>query len=58
VSNDLWVWLGGITSLFLVLIVLQNYKGVAGILGGLGSLYGVAAVNSAKPTPGNTGPTP
>ena len=48
--KDLATWLGGITSLFLVLIVLQNYKGVAGILKGLGGLYGTAAnASSAHP---------
>jgi hypothetical protein len=47
-GGQLWTFLGGITMLFLVLIVLQNYKGVAGILGGLGSLYGTAAKASSS----------
>ena len=49
-SGQLWTFMGGITTLFLVLIVLQNYKGVAGILSGFGSLDGAAAkASSAHP---------
>ena len=36
-------WLGGITTIVLVGVVLTNYKGVAAILNGLGNLYGAAA---------------
>jgi hypothetical protein len=36
-------WLGGITTVVLVGVVLTNYKGVAAILNGLGNLYGAAA---------------
>jgi len=48
-GGQLWNWLGGITTLFLVGIVLVNYKGVAAILGGLAILYGTAASASAPP---------
>lgn len=49
-GGQLWTFMGGITALFLTLIVLQNYKGVAGILTGFGSLYGAAAnASSAHP---------
>ena len=46
-GGQLWTFAGGITALFLTLIVLQNYKGVAGILTGFGSLYGAAAKSSS-----------
>ena len=49
-GGQLWTFMGGITALFLTLIVLQNYKGVAGILTGFGNLYGAAAnASSAHP---------
>ena len=41
-------WAGGITTLFVIVVVLNNSKGVAGILNSLGGLYG-HATSAAKP---------
>ena len=48
-AGQLWNWLGGITTIVLVGIVLSNYKGVSSILGSLAILYGAAA-SAAHPS--------
>jgi hypothetical protein len=42
-------WLAGITTLFIVAIVVSNTKGVANIITGLGNLYG-SVIPGFKPT--------
>jgi hypothetical protein len=42
-QGSVWNWLGGITTIVLVGVVLSNGANVANILKGLGSLYGAAA---------------
>lgn len=42
-GSGLFGFLGGITTIVLVGVVLSNYKGVAGIMNGLGGLYTAAA---------------
>lgn len=42
-GGSVFGFLGGITTIVLVGVVLSNYKGVAAILNGLGGLYGAAA---------------
>lgn len=42
-GSGVFKFLGGITTIVLVGVVLSNYKGVAAILNGLGGLYGAAA---------------
>ena len=47
-GGGLFAFLGGITTLFVIVVVLNNSKGVAGILNSLGGLYGHATA-AAKP---------
>jgi hypothetical protein len=42
-GGGLFKFLGGITTLFVVAVVVSNGKGVGQILNGLGNLYGNAA---------------
>lgn len=42
-GNSVFNWLGGVTMIVLVGVVLSNGKNVATILTGLGNLYGAAA---------------
>lgn len=42
-QGSVWNWLGGITTIVIVGVVLSNGANVANILKGLGSLYGSAA---------------
>jgi hypothetical protein len=42
-QGSVWNWLGGITTIVLVGVVLSNGKNVAQILNSLGGLYGAAA---------------
>lgn len=46
-QNSVFNWLGGITMIVLVGVVVSNGKNVASILTGLGNLY-TAAAGSAK----------
>jgi len=47
-GSGFFKYLGGITTLFVIVVVLNNSKGVAGILNSLGGLYG-HATQAAKP---------
>lgn len=42
-GSSVFNWLGGITTIVIVGVVLSNGKNVATILGGLGNLYSAAA---------------
>ena len=42
-GSSVFNFLGGITTIVLVGVVLSNYQGVAAILQGLGGLYSAAA---------------
>jgi len=50
-GSSLFNWLGGITTIVIIGIVVSNGKGVAQILNGLGGLY-KAAASSAHPAAG------
>ena len=42
-QGSVWNWLGGITTIVLVGVVLSNGKNVASVLTGIGGLYSAAA---------------
>jgi hypothetical protein len=50
-GGGLFKFLGGITTLFVIAVVVSNGKGVGQILNGLGGLYGNAA-KAAHPAAG------
>ena len=47
-GSSVFNFLGGITTLFVIVAVLNNSKGVGGILNSLGNLYG-HATKAAQP---------
>lgn len=50
-QGSVWNWLGGITTIVLVGVVLSNGKNVSTILNGLGGLYKAAASAASAGSP-------
>ena len=50
-GGELWGFLGGITTLFVIVVVMNNYKGVANTITALGNLYGSAVGSKPNPMP-------
>ena len=52
-GGELFTWAAGITTLFVIVVVMQNFRGVANVITSLGNLYG-----SAVGSPPNKMPFP
>ena len=50
-DGSLFEYAAGITTLFVIVVVMNNYKGVADIITSIGNLYGAAVGSKPNPLP-------